>query len=110
MFVPLRKSLVDICSFDDLMQRMMSYLSLDTCKEIFKTMTEVTKNAAIVIQSHFRKLRDRRNYLRMINAVHFLQTVVRAWLIANSCGPSHEPDYKSSKEEASVEEGAGAVN
>ncbi|KAM7264402.1 hypothetical protein ACFE04_002085 [Oxalis oulophora] len=44
MFVPLRKSLVDICSFDDLMQRMMSYLSLDTCKEIFKTMTQVTKS------------------------------------------------------------------
>ncbi|KAM7251829.1 hypothetical protein ACFE04_023712 [Oxalis oulophora] len=72
MFVPLRKLLVDICSFDDLIQQMMSYLSLDTYKEIFKTMTEVTKDSKL-----------------------------------NCCILC---SFKSSKEEALVEEGVGAVS
>ncbi|KAA8520051.1 hypothetical protein F0562_014275 [Nyssa sinensis] len=38
------------------------------------------ENAAKVIQSHFRRLVERRNYLLTKNAVSFLQTFVRAWL------------------------------
>ncbi|XP_057963277.1 uncharacterized protein LOC131154486 isoform X3 [Malania oleifera] len=44
MFLPLQSSLRDVCSFDDLKQRMRVYLSLGSCKEIFKVMTQVTKN------------------------------------------------------------------
>ncbi|XP_059662135.1 uncharacterized protein LOC132308145 [Cornus florida] len=44
MFSALQYSLREVCSFDDLKQRMSVYLSLGTCKEIFKVMTQVTKN------------------------------------------------------------------
>ncbi|KAL5773413.1 hypothetical protein ACOSP7_013002 [Xanthoceras sorbifolium] len=40
----LRNSLNDVCSFDDLKQRMRVYLSLGCCKEIFDLMSHVTKN------------------------------------------------------------------
>ncbi|WCJ20235.1 hypothetical protein M5689_002483 [Euphorbia peplus] len=40
----LRDSLMDVCSFDDLKQRMRVYLSWATCKEIFDVMTHVVKN------------------------------------------------------------------
>ncbi|XP_065879839.1 uncharacterized protein [Euphorbia lathyris] len=40
----LRNSLKDVCSFDDLKQRMRVSLSLATCKEIFDVMTQVVKN------------------------------------------------------------------
>lgn len=43
MFSYLKDSLKDVCSFDDLKQRMKVYLSLGTCKEIFKAMNQVTK-------------------------------------------------------------------
>uniref|UniRef100_A0A7N0TP12 Calponin-homology (CH) domain-containing protein n=1 Tax=Kalanchoe fedtschenkoi TaxID=63787 RepID=A0A7N0TP12_KALFE len=43
MFSALRGSLEEVCSFDDLLQRMRTYLSLDSCKEIFNMMTHVTK-------------------------------------------------------------------
>ncbi|XP_030970706.1 uncharacterized protein LOC115991101 [Quercus lobata] len=43
MFASLRSSLKDVCSFDDLKERMRSYLSLGCCKDIFKAMTHVTK-------------------------------------------------------------------
>lgn len=42
-FVKLRESLEDICSVDDLAERMMVYLSLDCCREIFNVMAQVTK-------------------------------------------------------------------
>lgn len=38
------------------------------------------ENAAKVIQSHVRRLIERRNFLMMVNAVSFLQIVIRAWL------------------------------
>ncbi|KAG2688263.1 hypothetical protein I3843_09G087900 [Carya illinoinensis] len=44
MFSNLRCSLKDVCSFDDLKQRMRVYLSLGSCKQIFEVMTQVTKN------------------------------------------------------------------
>ncbi|XP_047966003.1 abnormal spindle-like microcephaly-associated protein homolog isoform X1 [Salvia hispanica] len=44
MFSGLRASLQEICSFDDLKERMRMYLSLGGCKEIFEAMTQVTKN------------------------------------------------------------------
>ncbi|KAK6932324.1 IQ motif, EF-hand binding site [Dillenia turbinata] len=44
MFSALRNSLSDVCSFNDLTQRMRSYLSLAGCKEVFTMMTQVTKN------------------------------------------------------------------
>ncbi|KAE7995452.1 hypothetical protein FH972_000241 [Carpinus fangiana] len=44
MFVSLRRSLKDVCSFDDLKQRMRVYLSLGSCKEIFQVMSQVAKN------------------------------------------------------------------
>ncbi|KAL6332270.1 hypothetical protein AAG906_001985 [Vitis piasezkii] len=44
MFSSLQLSLKEVCSFDDLKQRMRVYLSLGTCKEIFKVMTQVAKN------------------------------------------------------------------
>ncbi|CAH2078334.1 unnamed protein product [Thlaspi arvense] len=40
----LRESLRDVCSLDDLKQRMQFHLSLGSCKEIFDVMTRVTKN------------------------------------------------------------------
>ncbi|KAE9461705.1 hypothetical protein C3L33_06407, partial [Rhododendron williamsianum] len=43
-FLALQSSLQDVCSFDDLHQRMKLYLSLGSCKEIFSVMTHVTKN------------------------------------------------------------------
>lgn len=43
MFPRLRTSLQDICSFEDLKERMRMYLSLDGCKEIFEAMAQVTK-------------------------------------------------------------------
>ncbi|CAA2992467.1 abnormal spindle-like microcephaly-associated homolog isoform X2 [Olea europaea subsp. europaea] len=44
MYSGLRTSLREICSFEDLKERMRVYLSLGSCKEIFETMTQVTKN------------------------------------------------------------------
>ncbi|XP_017230956.1 uncharacterized protein LOC108205485 isoform X2 [Daucus carota subsp. sativus] len=44
MFSELRESLKEVCSFDDLKDRMGVYLSLGSCKEIFDVMTRVTKN------------------------------------------------------------------
>lgn len=38
------------------------------------------ENAAKIIQSHFRRLIERRSFLKMVNAVSFLQIVIRAWL------------------------------
>ncbi|KAG5516511.1 hypothetical protein RHGRI_037278 [Rhododendron griersonianum] len=43
-FLALQSSLQDVCSFDDLHQRMKLYLSLGSCKEIFSVITHVTKN------------------------------------------------------------------
>lgn len=43
----LKNSLMDVCSFDDLTQRMSVYLSLASCKEIFDVMSHVVK-----VQSH----------------------------------------------------------
>ncbi|XP_057512986.1 uncharacterized protein LOC130795050 isoform X2 [Actinidia eriantha] len=43
-FLALGSSLKDVCSFDDLHQRMKLYLSSGSCKEIFNVMTQVTKN------------------------------------------------------------------
>lgn len=43
MFSELRESLKEVCSFDDLKDRMGVYLSLGSCKEIFDVMTRVTK-------------------------------------------------------------------
>ncbi|MCD7453220.1 hypothetical protein HAX54_020163 [Datura stramonium] len=43
MFSGLKASLMEICSFDDLKERMSAYLSLGSCKEVFVTMTQVTK-------------------------------------------------------------------
>ncbi|CAB79137.1 putative protein [Arabidopsis thaliana] len=40
----LRESLRDVCSLDDLKQRMQFHLSLGSCKEIFDVMTRVSKN------------------------------------------------------------------
>lgn len=37
-------------------------------------------NAAQVMQTHFRRLIQRRNFLKMRNAVSFLQIAIRAWL------------------------------
>lgn len=42
-YLTLRNSLKDICSFDDLKQRMRIYLSLGSCKEVFDIMSRVTK-------------------------------------------------------------------
>lgn len=39
----LRESLKDVCSLDDLKERMQFHLSLGSCKEIFDVMTRVTK-------------------------------------------------------------------
>ncbi|KAI9124182.1 hypothetical protein K1719_005482 [Acacia pycnantha] len=44
MFPYLRESLEDVCSFEDLKQRMRVYLNLGSCKEIFQVMNQVTKN------------------------------------------------------------------
>ncbi|XP_015164561.1 abnormal spindle-like microcephaly-associated protein homolog [Solanum tuberosum] len=43
MFSGLKDLLMEICSFDDLKERMSAYLSLGSCKEVFVTMTQLTK-------------------------------------------------------------------
>nr|GEX39888.1 abnormal spindle-like microcephaly-associated protein homolog [Tanacetum cinerariifolium] len=43
MYSRLKVSLGDICSLDDMKERMATYLSLTTCKEILDVMTHVTK-------------------------------------------------------------------
>lgn len=43
MFSGLRTSLQEICSLEDLKERMRMYLSLGSCKEIFEAMTQVAK-------------------------------------------------------------------
>lgn len=43
MFSSLQVSLQEVCSFEDLKQRMREYLSLDSCKEVFSVMSQVTK-------------------------------------------------------------------
>ncbi|KAL0363236.1 UNVERIFIED_CONTAM: Abnormal spindle-like microcephaly-associated protein [Sesamum calycinum] len=43
-FSGLKTSLQEICSFEDLKERMRMYLSLGSCKEIFEALTQVTKN------------------------------------------------------------------
>ncbi|KAL1076224.1 hypothetical protein V6Z11_D10G015500 [Gossypium hirsutum] len=40
----LRSSLKEVCSFDELKQRMQVYLSLVSCKEVFNIMTQAAKN------------------------------------------------------------------
>lgn len=42
-FSSLRSSLQEVCSFDDLKQRMRLYFSLGSCKEIFSVMSQVAK-------------------------------------------------------------------
>lgn len=49
----LRSSLNEVCSFDDLKQRMQIYLSLGNCKEIFTVMTQVVKVVPLLF--HFVK-------------------------------------------------------
>nr|GEX44236.1 abnormal spindle-like microcephaly-associated protein homolog [Tanacetum cinerariifolium] len=44
MYSRLKVSLGDICSLDDMKERMATYLSLTTCKVILDLMTHVTKN------------------------------------------------------------------
>ncbi|KAI3948811.1 hypothetical protein MKX01_022225 [Papaver californicum] len=44
MLSSLRVSLNDVCSLDDLKQRMREYLSLDCCKEAFSMISQVAKN------------------------------------------------------------------
>ncbi|KAJ4838684.1 hypothetical protein Tsubulata_003116 [Turnera subulata] len=43
-YAKLSNSLNDVCSFDDLKQRMKVYLSLGSCKEVFDVMTRVVKS------------------------------------------------------------------
>ncbi|XP_011096088.1 abnormal spindle-like microcephaly-associated protein homolog isoform X1 [Sesamum indicum] len=43
-FSGLKTSLQEICSFEDLKERMRMYLSLGSCKEIFEALAQVTKN------------------------------------------------------------------
>ncbi|KAE8728681.1 isoflavone 2'-hydroxylase-like [Hibiscus syriacus] len=43
-YLDLRASLKDVCSFDDLNQRVQIFLCLASCKEVFNVMTRVTKN------------------------------------------------------------------
>uniref|UniRef100_A0A2N9F0U2 Calponin-homology (CH) domain-containing protein n=1 Tax=Fagus sylvatica TaxID=28930 RepID=A0A2N9F0U2_FAGSY len=52
-----------------------------TCLSPVKDIISIHReNAAKVIQSHVRRLIERRNFLMMVNAVSFLQIVIRAWL------------------------------
>ncbi|XP_027184330.1 abnormal spindle-like microcephaly-associated protein homolog isoform X1 [Coffea eugenioides] len=43
-FSALQGSLREVCSFNDLKERMRAYLSLESCNEIFDMMTQVAKN------------------------------------------------------------------
>ncbi|KAA3478153.1 abnormal spindle-like microcephaly-associated protein-like protein isoform X1 [Gossypium australe] len=41
---------------------------------------DASENAATIIQSHYRRLKERRNFLKMMKAICLVQTVVRTWL------------------------------
>lgn len=48
------------------------------------------ENAAKVIQSHFRSLKARQNFLKLRNAVVLMQNVFRAWLaLKQNSAPNH---------------------
>lgn len=53
MFVKLRDSLKEICSLDDLTQRMRAYLSFDRCKEIFTAMNQAAKVCTAFVMCEF---------------------------------------------------------
>ncbi|XVE87804.1 hypothetical protein DITRI_Ditri19aG0017700 [Diplodiscus trichospermus] len=46
-----------------------------------QSLHNASENAEIVIQSHFRRLIERRNFLKMMKAICLMQTVIRAWLM-----------------------------
>ncbi|GMP75453.1 hypothetical protein CsSME_00032538 [Camellia sinensis var. sinensis] len=48
----LQSSLRDVCSFDDLKERMKVYLSLGSCKEIFNVMTQNIDEGRLKMKSH----------------------------------------------------------
>lgn len=45
-----------------------------------QSLHNASENAAIVIQSHFRRLIERRKFLKMMKAICLVQIVTRAWL------------------------------
>lgn len=53
MYSSLRSSLKEVCSLDDLKQRMQVYLSLRSCKEVFDTMTQVAKVWSTILWREF---------------------------------------------------------
>lgn len=64
----LRDSLKDVCSFDDLKQRMGVYLSLGTCEDIFRVMNQVTKVCFLILKTHFELAA---NWFELSCSVHF---------------------------------------
>ncbi|KAL5730811.1 hypothetical protein ACHQM5_003602 [Ranunculus cassubicifolius] len=76
----LRGSLQEVCSFDDLKQRMRGYLSADGCKEALLVMSKVTKNiddGRLRMRAHCPIITDVR--LRE-QAIHVLMCYNPMWL------------------------------
>ncbi|KAG8490581.1 hypothetical protein CXB51_013722 [Gossypium anomalum] len=58
-----------------------SATSISNCSTAQKTSFDILReNAATIIQSHYRRLKERRNFLKMMKAICLVQTVVRTWL------------------------------
>ncbi|PPS08516.1 hypothetical protein GOBAR_AA12142 [Gossypium barbadense] len=58
-----------------------SATSVSNCSTAQKTSFDILRdNAATIIQSHYRRLKERRNFLKMMKAICLVQTVVRTWL------------------------------
>ncbi|MBA0598291.1 hypothetical protein Gorai_008059, partial [Gossypium raimondii] len=58
-----------------------SATSISDCSTAQKTSFDILReNAATIIQSHYRRLKERRNFLKMMKAICLVQTVVRTWL------------------------------
>lgn len=53
------------------------------------------ENAAKVIQSHFRRVIERRHFLKMLKATCFLQIVIRAWLAVSRSGCIYFPPVQA---------------
>ncbi|KAH1055683.1 hypothetical protein J1N35_033748 [Gossypium stocksii] len=58
-----------------------SATSISNCSTAQKTSFDILReNAATIIQSHYRRLKERRNFLKMVKAICLVQTAVRTWL------------------------------
>ncbi|KAK9681570.1 hypothetical protein RND81_10G011800 [Saponaria officinalis] len=102
-FVHLRNSMKEVCSLDDLVDRMRGYLSLDCCMEVFNVMTQVTKNideGRLKMKAHCPIVTDvgmRENAIKVLMCYNPVWLRIGLYIIFG--GESLLPDEDSSSEQ-----------